>query len=356
MGVMEKYPFRNLVFEGGGVKGIAYLGMLEVLAGKGILPQKIERAAGASAGAITSALVSFGLQFDELKRIADTLDYSKIPDKKGLREEDAAEMREFARLFSGVKGKFGGKFDDRGCIYRLIKRYGWYSSKYIYTWLKDTIAGQFNNKKKPPYTFADFQNGALHNSGKPFAGLYVIGTDISNHCTRIFSAGLTPDVEVASAVRISMSIPLFFESIDFEYPGSGRKNIFSDGGVMRNYPINIFDYSEFGNNFKNGVNLETLGGHLFTPGSCKKKKPVTGLISYIENLFESLLQVQDDAFNNNPDDRARTIDIDNKCVPTTDFDIKPGDKTYCKLYDSGKDAAEKYLGNIDRYKEKEEGK
>lgn len=342
---MGKYPFKNLVFEGGGVKGIAYLGMLEVLADKGILNQT-ERVAGASAGAITAAIISFRLTFDELKKVADTLDYSKIPDKENIREEDIKEIQEFAQLSCGVKGKFGSIFDDIVCVYRLIKRYGWYSSEYIYSWLKDVIAAQFNDKKQPPYTFTDFQNAALHKSGKPFSDLYVIGTDISNHCTRVFSAGLTPDAEVATAVRISMSIPLFFESISFEYPGLGEGSIFSDGGVMRNYPINVFDYTQFGVNFKNNVNLETLGGHLFTPQSCQKKKPVANIISYIENLFESLVQVQDDAFNNNPDDQARTINIDNKCVSMTDFDIKTGDATYCKLYDSGKDAANKYLNQF----------
>lgn len=341
---MEEYPFRNLVFEGGGVKGIAYLGMLEVLAEKGVLG-KVERVAGASAGAITSAIVSFGLSFKELKEIADTLDYSKIPDKKGLSPEDAAEVEELKRSACNAQGKFGGIFDDIVCIYRLIKRYGWYSTDYIYIWLKDTIAAQFNDKKQPPYTFADFQNPALHKSGKPFADLYVIGTDISNHCTKVFSAVLTPDMEVAAAVRISMSIPLFFESSSFAYPGSAERSIFSDGGVMRNYPINIFDYPEFGAGAKNGINPGTLGGHLFTPESCRNKKAVTDIVSYIENLFESLLEVQDDAFSHNPDDKARTIDINNQCVATTDFDIKPGDAAYCKLYNSGKDAAEKYLKN-----------
>ncbi|SVD03251.1 uncharacterized protein METZ01_LOCUS356105 [marine metagenome] len=42
------YPFRNLVFEGGGVKGIAYSGALAVLEEHGILPQ-IRRVGGASA-------------------------------------------------------------------------------------------------------------------------------------------------------------------------------------------------------------------------------------------------------------------------------------------------------------------
>ncbi len=44
--------FRNLVFEGGGVKGIAYAGAIGVLEDKEILPD-IRRVAGTSAGAIS---------------------------------------------------------------------------------------------------------------------------------------------------------------------------------------------------------------------------------------------------------------------------------------------------------------
>lgn len=50
------YQFENLVFEGGGVKGIAYGGALELLEAKGIMPQ-IKQTSGASAGAIAALLV-----------------------------------------------------------------------------------------------------------------------------------------------------------------------------------------------------------------------------------------------------------------------------------------------------------
>src|SRR5579864_920356 len=54
-----KYPFQNLVFEGGGVRGVAYAGALDVLDRAGILSQ-IQAVAGTSAGAITAALVALG--------------------------------------------------------------------------------------------------------------------------------------------------------------------------------------------------------------------------------------------------------------------------------------------------------
>ncbi|MEB8861041.1 patatin-like phospholipase family protein, partial [Bacillus cereus] len=41
------YPFRNLVFEGGGVKGSAYIGAIRALNEEGILPE-IQRFGGTS--------------------------------------------------------------------------------------------------------------------------------------------------------------------------------------------------------------------------------------------------------------------------------------------------------------------
>jgi predicted acylesterase/phospholipase RssA len=60
---------RNVVFEGGGVKGVAYCGALHELERSGMARQ-VTRVAGASAGAITAALVATGYSAEEL---ADTM-------------------------------------------------------------------------------------------------------------------------------------------------------------------------------------------------------------------------------------------------------------------------------------------
>ena len=60
--------FRNLVFEGGGVKGIAYAGAVAVLEDKEILPD-IRRVAGTSAGAITAVLLALGASPQSVRRI-----------------------------------------------------------------------------------------------------------------------------------------------------------------------------------------------------------------------------------------------------------------------------------------------
>jgi NTE family protein len=46
-------------------------------------------------------------------------------------------------------------------------------------------------------------------------------------------------VAVADAVRISMSIPFFFEARYYEQNGSN--DAYCDGGVLNNYPIDTFD-------------------------------------------------------------------------------------------------------------------
>ena len=59
------YNFRNLVFEGGGVKGIAYLGALEVLTERNII-QQAERIGGTSAGAINAVILGLGFTIEEI--------------------------------------------------------------------------------------------------------------------------------------------------------------------------------------------------------------------------------------------------------------------------------------------------
>jgi NTE family protein len=68
----------DLVFEGGGVKGIALAGAYSVLEEEGYEPQNM---AGASAGAIVAALIAVGYTSDELKEIISKLDYDQFKDE-----------------------------------------------------------------------------------------------------------------------------------------------------------------------------------------------------------------------------------------------------------------------------------
>ncbi|XMB85214.1 patatin-like phospholipase family protein [Mycoplasmatota bacterium WC44] len=331
---MNENTIKNLVFEGGGVLGIAYLGVIDYLSSNKLL-QNVKRVAGTSAGAITACITSLGLPFDKIKDIADTLDYKKVPEK--IEHQDLNKIPPF------IKNEIEKIFGDIDCIYRLIKDYGWYSSEYFYNWIKDHIEAEFDHSKKlPPYTFEDFMNTDIHKNQRPFLDLYITGTDISTNSSMLFSYETTPHMEVAEAVRISMSIPLFFESVKVdEFMKSKRmSHIYSDGGVMRNFPINLFDSRFFKDKIVDGVNIQTLGARF----RCKYRyDEINNIVEYIENLVKSLIRVQDDIFNNRPKDILRSIQIDTDLISSTDFNITKNDDKYNFLYQQGYDATKKYF-------------
>ncbi len=325
----------NLVFEGGGILGIAYLGVLDHLYRNGFM-EDVMRVAGTSAGAITACITSFRLPFWDIRQISNTLDYSKVPSKGQLENlpfipEDVNEVME--RLIGDVN-----------CFYRLMNRYGWFSTDYFYDWIKGVIDEQFDNtKKQPPYTFADFKNPLIHKDNRPFFDLYVIGTDISMKTTQVFSYETTPTMEVAEAVRISMSVPIFFEAVFQEYTdskGSSFTNVFCDGGLMDNYPLNIFDYPKFNGNLYDGVNMSTLGVRFKNKQS---RNEIDNLWKYIESLLRVSSYIQQQIYESNPLNRQRSVVIDTKDVHSLDFDIDVNDVTYRFLYRQGYDAAKEFF-------------
>ncbi len=333
--------YRNLVFKGGGVRGIAYLGALQFLYEKGLM-RSIERVAGTSAGAITATVLSMNFSsFDEIHRISDSLEYRKVP-SEGTKTEEHVRFLKASPL--AIRNQFRSVFKNVQCSMRFIQDRGWYSSDYFYTWLKNVIAEQFT-VAKDSYTFADFRNPEIHAGGRDFLDLYITGTDISNRMSRVFSYETTPDMEVALAARISMSIPFYFESIEYQYPGTSEPQSYADGGIMWNYPINLFDDPRYGKKIVNGVNTETLGMFIFTSPSETRYKKVDGLVDYLSALFESLLLVQEHLIAMNEKNKGRTIFIDDKGVPSTYFDVDTGDETYRKLYDSGYESARAFFEN-----------
>ena len=327
-----KCKLKNLVFEGGGVWGIAYIGVLDYLYHNGIL-DTISKVAGASAGSISACITSFNLPFDEMRAISDSLEYSKVTGR--------SEMLGPKIMPRPIKRGLNKLFGDIDCVYRLIKQYGWYSSEYFYRWMQDQIALQFDiTKKLPPYTFEDFKNPFLHKDERPFRDLYIIGTDISNHISYVFSYENTPQMEVAKAVRISMSIPLFFEAIEIDpldMRADTLSNIFSDGGVMDNYPINLFDYES--------PPSETLGS-MFR--SDLPPQPINNLVDFISNVLSCTIKAQTKVYLSNPEDMARSIQIFTKEISSMDFNIVTGDLTYKFLYYQGYTAAQEFFeGHID---------
>ena len=326
---------KNMVFEGGGILGISYLGVLDYLHRSGRIGG-LQRIAGTSAGAITACITSFNLPFEQLEGIAASLDYKKIPER--------TEINELKLIPEEIRTQIDEKFGDINCIYRLLHEYGWYSTNYFYEWIQKVIADQFDiRKKRPPYTFADFKNPNLHKESRPFFDLYVVGTDLSMKTARVFSFETTPAMEVATAVRISMSIPLFFEAVKMEKEDAGENsvnNIFCDGGLLNNYPLNLFDSPRFNADPYYGANMETLGVRFAQQLNYKE---IDCLLTYIESLLHAASYIQQGIYDSNILNKERSIVVDTKSISPVDFNVTVNDEKYWFLYMQGYRAAKKYF-------------
>src|SRR5687767_10865295 len=218
LGYTQTVRYRNLVMEGGGVKGFAYAGALQVLDSMGIL-KDIQRVAGTSVGAIQGTLLAVGYTSAEIIELT-----SHIPLKQ---------------------------FNDGGWILaggfsRLRSQFGWFKGEKIAKWIEDLIAAKTGNGH---ITF-----GELHaqSAEKGYRDLYITGTDLTYQMLRVFSHENYPQMRIRDAVRISLSIPLYYRAVFMDDSGRVYKkwddrqllHVMVDGGVLSNYPIYLFRSEE----------------------------------------------------------------------------------------------------------------
>jgi NTE family protein len=324
-------PFRNLVFEGGGVKGIAYVGAMEVLEQRGSLA-RIQRVGGTSAGAINAVLFATGYDNDETTEILKTLDFNNFLDDE-----------------------WGFVRDAR----RLVEEYGWYKGRFFREWIGGLVAEKLDN---PHATFRELEL----KTGKH---LYLYGTNLSTGFGEVYSNEHTPRMRIADAARISMSIPLFFRAVRNQ-----RDDVFVDGGVLDNYPIKLFDRRKYvdGPKKKNArktdyydaenaklkklhpdsspycYNRETLGFRLdskreiaiFRDGAERPTHEIDDFFEYAFALVKTIMNAQSNQHLHG-DDWQRTVYIDTLDVETTDFDLS--DERKQALVASGRKGTKKYF-------------
>jgi NTE family protein len=308
------YPYKNLVFEGGGVKGVAYGGVFEVLEQLQITPQ-IEAVAGTSAGAITATMMSLNYSAAEFLKIMMTLDFERF--------EDGCDLI--------------GPF-------RLVRHFGWFKGNYFLNLMESFIEQKTRDSQKPGNGRATFRDLVEKYRDRHFKKLFVFGTNLTQQAVQKFSYETTPDVAVADAVRISMSIPFFFEARYYEQNGSN--DAYCDGGVLNNYPIDTFDEQHTAVDPDSGhlmlhrtPNAETLGFHFDNPGQIHS--PVNSLRSFGEGVIDALLDIQDILLKTNTGDERRSVFINDLGVKFTDFELS--DQTKRALIDQGRTATTEYL-------------
>lgn len=278
---------KNLVFEGTGVRNAIYAGGLLALEEAGLYDD-IESVAGTSSGSIVAAMVSVGYSAAEVRDAILELDFSKLLDGSPL----------------------------LGPL-RMFTRYGWHKGDYFLEKMREIIARKTGNKD---ITFAECR-------ARGYKNLRVVGASITRRAVRVFPDDASLDMPVAQAVRISMSIPLFFASCRYQ------DEVFVDGGVMWNYPIGVFD--------EPGIpNLETLGFHVENTPLVPATRTRTPH-DYFAGLFGCLIRQQESDLKERPLDRARTVSVSDEGILLTDFGVSRSEKL--ALVEAGRAATETYL-------------
>jgi NTE family protein len=302
---------KNLVFEGAGIRGIAYCGAIIEMESAGML-QYIEKVGGTSAGAIVALTISLGYTGREIREIVAGTNFKKFND---------------------------GHYFFAGGINRINKYFGWYRGQRVENWLGELIDQRTGN--------ADITFEGLHQKG--FRDLYITGTCLNKQKLIIFSYETYPKMKVKDAVRISMSIPLYFESVFIDPGGKVIRHpkhtegldVMVDGGFTGNFPIRIFDT---GGKYDSG----TIGFRIDSDEQIKNDReskniapmPVGNLKEYMNAFYNMVIE----SLNRQPltaEDWQRTISIsDGKIGPRI---RKLSEEELTILIGNGKQAMKNFL-------------
>lgn len=329
----KETDYKNLVLEGGGVRGLAYAGVFSVLEQKGIL-QQIEKVGGSSAGSIAGMLVCIGYSAAEIDSLMLELPVQKFRDGHG-----------------GLVGKYK----------RLKTGYGIFKGESFEKWLQQLLSYKTGN---PYLTFGELHQ--LHVKNSHYKDLYCTGTNLSKQQLEIFSYETTPGMPVALAVRISGGVPLYFEPVALDNQLHRIKrsdttsfiNYYVDGGMLCNYPISIFDTCN--ENHPNPLlcdqvkfNRQTIGIKLERPQQIDSlnrnsiKIPAYDINKFAEYLsaFSNLLmETLSRKYPGLENEKGRTIYVSQGNVSSIIKKTKQQDKLL--LYENGVKAANNFLNQI----------
>lgn len=315
----------DAVFEGGGVKGIALIGAAQVVEEAGY---SFENLAGTSAGSIVAALLGCGYSSAELKTILMDLDFKKFEDTSLI-----------------------GKIPLLGAEIEILKQWGIYDGDAFLGMMRGWLSKKLGKEK---VTFRDLILPGSAEDRYRFK-VHVVASDISRGRMLVLPEDIRPyglepeDLEVALAVRMSMSIPFFFKPVTLQ--NRQQQNCYIvDGGLLSNFPIELFDTPP-----PAPPAWPTFGFCLVPPQSMRSSDesiahPIHGPVTMLWAMFNTAMEAHDAFYTSQPDVSARTIKIDHLGIPSTAFDLTNDQKR--QLYESGRSGARSFLATWDfeRYK------
>lgn len=231
----KKRPKIGLVLSGGGAKGFAYIGLLNVLNEVGL---HIDYIGGTSIGSIMGGLYAIGYSPETIQNIIETQDWEAVLKDEIPRKYIAYEEKEFLE-HSIISFPFRKR--------KVSLNKSMYNGQQINLML--------NRYFSPAWNIQDFNKLQT-----PFL---CVAANLYNGNAEVLQSGYLP-----MAVRSSMSIPGYFSPTYY----NGKYLV--DGGIVNNYPA--------GPMMKNGAEL-LVGGDV--------QSPLKDTITDLQSLTDILNQI-----------------------------------------------------------------
>ena len=204
----------GLTLSGGGAKGFAHIGVLQVIDSLGL---QVNYISGTSMGSIVGGLYSAGYSAGEIEQIARSIDWATIFDSDPV-------LRNMHVRNRSTSGKYLLELPVEKL--RIIVRTGAIEGQQLWASLEELF-------------FHFRETDDFYRLPTPFA---CVATDIETGKPVVISSG-----DIISALRASTAIPAVFTAVERE----GKSLV--DGGAVNNFPVDVV--KEMGARYVIGVNV-----------------------------------------------------------------------------------------------------
>lgn len=312
------------VFQGGGIKGLAIAGaLLEFAENDHLSVTHWNNVAGTSAGAIIAAYLAAGRPPTALASLLDDAPFPSFQD-----------FGPGGRLLGGAVNLKRHRGLARGEVFRR--------------WFDDQLGGlTFESLRVAPEGDTPPEY--------PFR-LRMIAADVTNHRLLVLPDDLPryrrpgersvidPDTfAVADAVRMSLSIPYFFQPVELIDANTGKTSTIIDGGTLSNFPVWLFDTNRRDPR-RPTFGLRLIGGRSVGSGL----RAFVRMLGWPAAMAVDIFQTQSGAWDERlmtDATRVRTCPVSAGDVGTTDFDLSAAGRA--GLINGGRRAAAAFLGSFD---------
>lgn len=301
--------YENLVLEGGGFKGISYIGALKALKRHGYYVDQrytFRNISGTSIGCLFGLLVSLDIDPDQIESLAYRTDFASLL-LNDDNDDDFVDSVAFDYLALTIKAIL--------YVVRVFKSWitgepvkGLASGESLFSWLTNQVVPLSRYRIDANTTMKTFATITSH--------------DLTCYATRLidtklirYNCNTSPNIRLFDALYASISLPIVFEPL---VDDNGRPLV--DGGLLDNFPIYAYDFDDRKSSVTLGLSLHAKSTDT-TAAFESVHKRVSGA-SYIKHLISTVINGQTFlAYSTDPRNRDRVVYL-NSPLRSLDFAIE----------------------------------